>query len=163
MSQSAVSASFFQRYKSLALQGIGLLFVALGIIGVALPVMPSTIFFILALACFTHSSPRLESWLLNHPNVGPSLVAWRAHKVVPTRAKWFAAIGMSIGLYMMMLSSAPSFAIVLVAAIEACVLTYLIRRPSCAVRLSTCSSHVTVYLVMAFVIPNLLILYITRY
>ncbi|MEO2281502.1 YbaN family protein [Pseudoalteromonas pernae] len=163
MSQSAISASFFQRYKCLALQGIGLLCVALGIVGVALPVMPSTVFFIMALACFTHSSPRLESWLLNHPKVGPSLLAWREHKVVPTRAKWFAAIGMSIGLYMMMLSSAPSFAIILVAAIEACVLTYLIRRPSCAVRLYACSPHITATLVMAFVIPNLLVLYITRY
>ena len=158
-----IGGSIFQRYKCVALQGVGLLFVALGIIGVALPVMPSTIFFIAALACFTHSSPRLESWLLNHPKVGPGLLAWREHKVVPNRAKWFAALGMSLGLYMMMLSTAPNIAIILVAAIEACVLAYLIRRPSCAIHLYSCAPHTTALLVLAFILPNLLLLYTTRF
>lgn len=54
-------------YKNAGYQLLGLALVGLGIIGILLPVMPTTIFFILALACFTRSSPKLATWLLEHP------------------------------------------------------------------------------------------------
>ncbi len=158
-----VLSRHLKRYKNLALQALGLGFVGLGIVGIALPVMPTTIFFIAALACFTHSSPRLEAWLLEHPRFGPILSAWRQHKVVPTKAKWLAALGMSIGLYMMMFSTAPSYAVVLVAAIEACVLVYLIRRPSCAESLYRSSPQLTAFLIIIFLTHHLFLLYLTRY
>tara|TARA_Y100000588_G_scaffold395117_1_gene520064 strand:+ start:34260 stop:34754 length:495 start_codon:yes stop_codon:yes gene_type:complete len=124
------AAGLMTRYKNYCLQGLGLGFVGLGVIGIALPVVPTTIFFILALACFTHSSQRLEEWLLNHARFGPILHNWQSHKVVPHKAKWLAAIGMSIGLYFMMHSSAPTWAVAIVAVIEALVLAYLAYCPS---------------------------------
>ena len=56
----------------------GLVLVGLAFVGAVLPVMPSTIFVILAAACFARSSPRFERWLLDHRQFGPSLVAWRS-------------------------------------------------------------------------------------
>lgn len=117
-------------YKNLCLKIIGLMFVALGIIGIALPVMPTTIFFILALACFTRSSPKLEAWLLNHPRYGITLRHWQKYKVVPIKAKYCAGIGMLGGFIFLVYSTPPIWVIYLVAIIEICVMAYLISRPS---------------------------------
>ncbi|MEJ6473697.1 YbaN family protein [Pseudoalteromonas piscicida] len=108
----------------------GILFVGLGFIGMALPVMPTTIFFILALACFTRSSPKLESWLLTHPKFGPSLVAWRQYQVIPVKGKIGAVVGMAIGLIALSFSAAPVWVVYMVAIIEAAVLSYIFSRPS---------------------------------
>jgi uncharacterized membrane protein YbaN (DUF454 family) len=70
---------------------LGLLFVATGVIGAFLPVLPTTPFLLLAIWCLSRSNPRLEAWLLNHPKYGASLRAWREHRVVPRRAKISAA------------------------------------------------------------------------
>ncbi len=70
---------------------LGLGFVALGIIGALLPVMPTTIFLILAAGCFARSSTRLESWLLDHPRFGPTLRAWRANGAISRRGKTAAS------------------------------------------------------------------------
>ena len=120
----------FTAYKNGCYQLLGLLMVGLGIIGIALPVMPTTIFFILALACFTRSSPKLSAWLLNHPRYGQPLRFWQEHKVVPTRAKLLAGFGMAIGYAFLLQSAAPIWVMYLVAVIELSVLAYLINRPS---------------------------------
>ena len=65
----------------------GWLFVALGFIGAILPVMPSTVFFIMAAACFARSSPRFEAWVLNLPGVGALVRDYRAGQGIPRRTK----------------------------------------------------------------------------
>ncbi len=75
----------------------GLLLVGIGFVGLFVPLLPTTDFVLLALPCFARSSPRLESWLLNHPRFGAPLRAWKAHRAVPTHAKIAACLGMSLG------------------------------------------------------------------
>jgi uncharacterized membrane protein YbaN (DUF454 family) len=75
----------------------GLVFVGLALIGAMLPVMPSTVFLILAAACFARSSPRLEAWLLGHPRFGPLLRDWRQRGAIPRPAKRLAVLGMAMG------------------------------------------------------------------
>jgi len=76
---------------------LGCLFVVMGIIGALLPLMPTTIFLILATGCFARSSPRLESWLLGHSRFGPTLRAWRRDKAIGRKAKAMACSGIMIG------------------------------------------------------------------
>lgn len=77
---------------------------SLGIIGAFLPVMPTTIFVILAAGAFAKSSPKFEAWILNHPRFGPVVLAWRKNKAMPMRAKFLASAGMALGAVMIALS-----------------------------------------------------------
>ncbi len=120
----------FIYYKNFGFKLLGLLCVLLGIIGAVLPVMPTTPFLILALACFARSSSALESWLLNHPRFGTTLQHWRAHQVVPVKAKYAASIGMLIGFIFLLYNSPPAWIIALVAVVEVLVMAYLISKPS---------------------------------
>src|SRR5258705_8513417 len=76
---------------------LGWVMVALGVIGLVMPLMPGVVFLIAAAACFARSSPRLEAWLLDHPTFGKPLRDWRAAGAIPRPAKAMACAGMTIG------------------------------------------------------------------
>ena len=63
---------------------------ALGAVGVVLPVLPTTPFVLLAAFCFARSSPRLHSWLAHHKTFGPMIESWARHGAIPRRAKRLA-------------------------------------------------------------------------
>lgn len=73
-----------QRYLYLA---VGWICVALGFAGIWLPVMPTTIFLIIACWAFAKSSPEMRTWLISHPRFGASLAAWYDHGAISPRAK----------------------------------------------------------------------------
>ncbi|MFC7051360.1 YbaN family protein [Hansschlegelia quercus] len=108
----------------------GMVCVGLGIVGLILPVMPGTVFLIMAAACFARGSPRLESWLLNHPRLGPSVVAWRRDGAIPPRAKLMASAGMALSLVIVSVSGAPPIAIFSSAVLIGAGAIYVATRPS---------------------------------
>jgi integral membrane protein len=61
--------------------------VAIGSVGVVVPGLPTTVFFIVAAACFSRSSSRFEQWVLTRPYVGPMVRDYRAGLGMPHRAK----------------------------------------------------------------------------
>lgn len=73
----------------------GWLAVALGGVGIVVPGLPTTVFFIIAAWCFNKSSPRFEQWVLDLPRIGPLVRAHRAGEGMPRRAKAWA-VGMMI-------------------------------------------------------------------
>jgi uncharacterized protein len=88
----------------------GLLLTGLGIAGFLLPVLPGTIFLILAAACFARSSPRLEAWLVSHPRLGPGILAWRQTGAIPRSAKVIAVGSMALSFGIMWLAAPPMWA-----------------------------------------------------
>ena len=109
---------------------LGLVLAGIGLIGIVVPLLPTTDFMLLALPCFARSSPRLEAWLLNHPRFGPGLRAWRSERAVPRNAKTMACIGMSIGYLAFHLHAQPNW--ILSATIGLFVLfwaVWIVRRP----------------------------------
>ena len=66
------------------------LFVGLGAIVAVVPVMPTTVFLVLAAACFIRSSQRLYDWLISNKTFGPYLKDYREGKGIPRRAKVLA-------------------------------------------------------------------------
>ena len=92
---------------------LGVLFVGLGIIGAFLPLMPTTIFVILAAGCFARSSERIEGWLLNHKSFGPTIKAWRAEGAIPRRGKILAVIGMAVGYALFLIGARPDWILAL--------------------------------------------------
>ena len=69
---------------------LGWLFTLLGIIGVMLPVLPTTPFLIVALVLFSKSSPRFHQMLLNNAWFGPTLQQWEDNKSLSRRTKYKA-------------------------------------------------------------------------
>lgn len=75
---------------------LGLFFLLLGGIGVALPLLPTTPFVILAAACFAKSSPRMHNWLCQSELFGPVLRDWERQKCVSPRVKVLAITMMAV-------------------------------------------------------------------
>jgi uncharacterized protein len=75
----------------------GLVSLVTGIVGIFLPLLPTTPFVLLAAFCFSRGSTRCERWLLSHPRFGPMVRDWREHHAIPLRAKQLAWTMMVIG------------------------------------------------------------------
>jgi uncharacterized membrane protein YbaN (DUF454 family) len=76
---------------------LGLLLVAIGLVGLVVPLLPTTDFLLLALPCLARGSPRVERWVLQHRLIGPPLHAWREQRAISRRGKRAALLGMSLG------------------------------------------------------------------
>jgi uncharacterized membrane protein YbaN (DUF454 family) len=68
----------------------------LGIVGIFVPGLPTTVFVLIAAWAATHGSQRLHHWLLGHPRFGPAIMNWRQHRSVSRRGKRLATASMAL-------------------------------------------------------------------
>tara|TARA_R110000772_G_scaffold134717_4_gene243337 strand:- start:648 stop:1061 length:414 start_codon:yes stop_codon:yes gene_type:complete len=76
----------------------GFIALALGSIGVVLPLLPTVPFVILAAFCFARSSPRLEAWLLDHHVFGSHILNWRDRRAITKRGKRAAMAAFAVSI-----------------------------------------------------------------
>jgi len=109
----------------------GHVFLTLGVIGIFLPILPTTPFLLLTVACYSRGSQRLEAWMLNHQKFGPSLREWRSYRVIRIRAKVAAtaAIFASMALTFAF-ADLPQVAKILMPLTLLCVLAFVWSCPS---------------------------------
>ncbi|MFN3670861.1 MAG: YbaN family protein [Bosea sp. (in: a-proteobacteria)] len=100
-----------RRWRRPLLLAAGFFFTTLGAIGIALPVLPGTVFLILAAWCFSQSSPRFEMWLLDHPRLGPHVRRWRDTGAISRGTKWIACGSMVFSFALVAVTDAPPIAL----------------------------------------------------
>ena len=109
---------------------VGGLSVVLGVIGIFLPVMPTTPFLLLAAACFMRTSPKFYNWLVGHPRLGKYLVYYLEGKGIPLKAKVYTiatmAISMSVTCYFVPITAVR----ILLPLVGALVALYIVCQPT---------------------------------
>lgn len=108
---------------------VGWLFTLLAVIGVALPVLPTVPFLLVAAWAFARSSPALAERIRAHPRYGPPVRAWQERGAVGRTAKIWAILAMSFGIGLSWFAGMPPWIVGVQAAIALCVAVFLITRP----------------------------------
>ncbi|MEO8705635.1 MAG: YbaN family protein [Kofleriaceae bacterium] len=109
---------------------LGTVCVGLGIIGAFLPVMPTTVFLLVAVWAYSKSSARLERWLIEHPRFGKRIRDWREHHTIPLPVKLTAWSSMAASFAVMLVLHASVIALVSAGTFMAIGAVYIATRPS---------------------------------
>lgn len=108
---------------------IGHTSLAVGFVGIFVPLLPTTPFVLLAAMCYSRGSDRFHAWILDHPRFGPTIHAWREHGAIGVRAKVVATIMVVLSIsYSVYRLDMPWKVVALL--IGAAVLTFILSRPS---------------------------------
>lgn len=102
----------------------------LGIVGMALPLLPTTPFLILAAFLFSRSSPRFEAWLVDHPAFGPAIRDWRANRSISPRAKKAATLAIAAAFTLSVVMALPGWVLAVQAVTLGGVLLFIWSRNS---------------------------------
>ena len=108
---------------------LALIALAIGAIGIALPVLPTVPFWILAAWAASKGWPELRQWLVTHPKYGPAIRDWQERGSVPRQAKWLATTMMLISAIVLQLTPAFLWVKIVVPAMMFVVAVWLWRRP----------------------------------
>lgn len=102
----------------------------LGLIGIPLPLLPTTPFLLLAAFCFSQSSERLHNWIMTHPKLSPPIKNWHTHGAISPKAKFLAGLAMGLAFLASLLLGAPLYVIILQLVVLIGVSIFIFSRPN---------------------------------
>jgi len=107
---------------------VGTVSLAIGMLGIVVPVLPTTPFLLLAAACYARASDRLYAWLIGRPSVGPIITEWRTSRSLPpgVRARALAVVALSFGVSIILVDALAIKAVLAVAGLVVGVFLYRI-------------------------------------
>lgn len=116
--------------RSLIFNLLGLCSLILGLLGVILPILPTTPFILLAAYFFSKGDNRLHSWLLENKLFGPMIHNWEKHKVIQLKAKiWATGFIIPLFSYTLIFVKVASWIKILVGVSGLGVLIFIWSRP----------------------------------
>ena len=118
------------RAKRIAFIIIGISALALGGLGVVLPILPTTPFILVAAFAFANSSDRLHQWLLDHDVFGPLIANWRRYGAIGRKTKLAATLSMIALVAISLLLKAPDHVVVIQAVVLCAVAAFILSRPA---------------------------------
>jgi len=108
---------------------LGLLCLALGAVGLVLPLMPTTVFLLIAAFAFARSSDKMHDWLLNQKTFGPLIKDWQSQGAINRKGKWLSVISMVLVVVISIVLKAPLWLILTQTIVLSCVALFLLTRP----------------------------------
>ena len=116
--------------KNIIYNLIGGISLSLGILGVFLPLLPSTCFVLLATWAFAKSSPRFHAWLYFKSPFANSIQNWQQHRMIPYKVKWIASLSLSVSFILTAILIQQPTVLIGIGIGMAALLAYLFSRPS---------------------------------
>jgi len=114
---------------------IGFVALASGAVGIALPLIPTTPFLLVAAYAFQRASPRLHTWLRTHPHFGPLIENWRDHGGIDRRTKKISVLVMITALLVTWSLGAPLWVLGLQGVLLTGAALFVLTRPESPRRL----------------------------
>jgi uncharacterized membrane protein YbaN (DUF454 family) len=108
---------------------VGILALALGGLGVVLPLLPTTPFVLVAAFAFANSSDTLHQWLLDHNIFGPLIANWQRYGAISRPTKVLSLLSMLAVLVISLVMAVPTFVIAVQALVVGVCSLFIISRP----------------------------------
>ncbi len=102
---------------------------SIGVLGIFLPLLPTTVFMLIAIYCASRGSPRFETWIRSRHYVGPLLVTWEQERAIPKRAKIVAVCTIAVSAIIIVWSLGPGWLSGSVVALLMLIALWLATRP----------------------------------
>lgn len=109
---------------------VGFISLALGGLGIFVPLLPTTPFVLVAAFAFANSSEKLHQWLLDHNVFGPLIDNWRRHRAISRNAKATSVVSMILILAISWFIGVAMPVIAVQAVVLGCAAAYILTRPS---------------------------------
>jgi uncharacterized membrane protein YbaN (DUF454 family) len=108
---------------------VGLVALALGAIGIALPLLPTTPFILLAAFAFAQSSEKLHRWLLEHNVFGPLIDNWQQYGAISRRTKVISVVTMAALPVISVVAAAPAVVVWVQVVVLGAAAGFILSRP----------------------------------